>query len=366
MKSHIHIVTVVGARPQFVKASVISRLLCDEPDVTETLIHTGQHYDPELSEAFFEELELPEPDVNLAVGSASHGVQVARMLEGIEAALLERGPDGVVLYGDTNSTLAGALAAVTLGLPVAHVEAGLRSFDRRMPEEVNRVVADHLATLRFCPTAESVANLKREGLSQGNHRVGDVMYDVLQQVRPKIDERMSFLGSLGLKPAEYVVATLHRAENTDDSTRLEALMGGLCRLAERVEVVVPLHPRTRSAWAIQMGRPLPGGPRFIEPVPYITMLALVQEAAAVVTDSGGLQKESAWLGTPCLTIRDSTEWVETVESGWNLLVGADPERLLAAWEALPKTEALADLGPLYGGGGAGERIVSILKEAWAP
>lgn len=362
----MHLVTVVGARPQFVKASVISRLLRDEPTVTETLVHTGQHYDPELSEAFFDELELPEPDVNLAVGSASHGVQVARMLEGLEAVLLERRPDGVVLYGDTNSTLAGALAAVSLGLPVAHVEAGLRSYDRRMPEEVNRVVVDHLAALRFCPTDQSVANLEREGLSQDNHHVGDVMYDVLQQVRPKIVERMSFLGSLGLKPAEYVVATLHRAENTDDSARLEALMDGLGRLASRVELVVPLHPRTRAAWANHMGRPLPDGPMFIEPVPYITMLALVQEAAAVITDSGGLQKESAWLGTPCLTIRDSTEWVETVEGGWNVLVGADPERLLAAWEALPNPEALADLGPQYGGGRAGERIVSILKEAWVP
>lgn len=360
----MHILTVVGARPQFVKAALVSRLFREDPAIKETFLHTGQHYDRTLSAAFFDELELPEPDINLGVGSGRHGLQTARMLEGLETALLERMPDGVLLYGDTNSTLSGALAAAKLGLPVAHVEAGLRSYERKMPEEINRVVADHLATLRFCPTAQALANLEREGIREGSYKVGDVMYDILQQMRPRIAEQISVLASLGLKPAEYVVATIHRAENTDDPSRLEALMKGLQMLAERVAVVFPLHPRTRTAWTIHMGRPLPEGPLFLDPVPYLTMLALVQEAAAVVTDSGGLQKESAWLGTPCLTLRDVTEWVETVESGWNVLVGADPERLLAAWEELPRPEALSDLGLLYGAGQAGERIVNILKEAW--
>lgn len=362
----MQVVTVVGTRPQFVKAAVVSRLFRDDSVLNETLIHTGQHYDQGLSQAFFDELELPEPDVNLAVGSGSHGRQTARMLEGLESILLKKRPSGVLIYGDTNSALAGALAATKLGLPVAHVEAGLRSYDRRMPEEINRVVADHLATLRFCPTAQAVTNLEREGIHDGIHQVGDVMYDVLQAALPQIAERTSILSYLGLKPAEYVVATLHRAENTNDPTRLEALMEGLCKLASRVAVVFPIHPRTRAAWTTHMARPLPDGPLFVEPVSYVTMLALVQEAAAVVTDSGGLQKESAWLGTPCLTIRESTEWVETLESGWNVLVGTDSERLLTAWEKLPRPEALPDIGPLYGAGRAGERIVTILKEAWQP
>lgn len=360
----LHIVSVVGARPQFVKAAVVSRLIDEDPAVTETLIHTGQHYDRSLSEDLFEELALPKPSVNLGVGSDSQGRQTARMLEGVESVLLETKPHGVLLYGDTNSTLAGALAAAKLGLPVAHVEAGLRSYNRRMPEEVNRVVTDHLANLLFCPTAQSVTNLEREGIQGGIHMVGDVMYDVLQQARPRIEERTPILAKHGLKAGEYVVATVHRAENTDNPDRLEALMTGLERLSAEVAVVVPLHPRTREAWTSGGSRPLPSGPLFFEPVPYLTMLALVQEAAAVVTDSGGLQKESAWLSTPCLTLRDETEWVETVENGWNVLVGADPEKLMNAWEALPRPEELPDLGSLYGGGGASGRIVSILKEAW--
>ena len=360
----LHIVSVVGARPQFVKAAVVSRLIDEDPAVTETLIHTGQHYDRSLSEDFFEELALPKPSVNLDVGSDSQGRQTARMLEGVESVLVEMKPHGVLLYGDTNSTLAGALAAAKLGLPIAHIEAGLRSYNRRMPEEVNRVVTDHLASLLFCPTAQSVTNLEREGIYEGIHMVGDVMYDVLQEVRPRIEERTPILVKHGLKAGEYVVATVHRAENTDNPDRLEALMAGLERLSAEVAVVVPLHPRTREAWTSGGSRPLPSGPLFFEPVPYLTMLALVQEAAAVVTDSGGLQKESAWLSTPCMTLRDETEWVETVESGWNVLVGTDPEKLMNAWEALPRPEELPDLGGQYGGGGASGRIVFILKEAW--
>lgn len=365
MEGKVHVLTVVGARPQFVKASVVSRLLHDDGEALETLVHTGQHYDRSLSDVFFDELELPEPEINLAVGSGSHGRQTARMLEGIERVLVDKRPDGVLLYGDTNSTLAGALAASKLGIPVAHVEAGLRSYDRRMPEEINRLLTDHLASLRFCPTARSVANLEQEGIREGVHRVGDVMFDVLQKLRPMISERISVLATLGLKPDEYVVATFHRAENTDDPVRLEALMRGLVELSRRTGVVFPLHPRTREAWTKKVGRPLPGGLLFVEPVPYVTMLALVHEAKAVVTDSGGLQKESAWLSTPCITLREGTEWVETVESGWNVLVGTDPDRLIVAWEDLPEPESLPSLDSMYGRGQAARKIVAILKEAWS-
>lgn len=360
----LHIVTVVGARPQFVKAAVVSRLIDEDPAATETLIHTGQHYDRALSEDFFEELALPKPSVNLGVGSGSQGRQTARMLEGIESVLLETKPHGVLLYGDTNSTLAAALAAAKLEIPIAHVEAGLRSYNRRMPEEVNRLVTDHMAGLLFCPTAQAVRNLEREGIREGVYMVGDVMFDVLQKALPRIEERTAILAEHGLKVGEYVVGTVHRAENTDDPARLEALMAGLERLSAKVAVVLPLHPRTRAAWTSGGRRALPKGPLFLEPVPYLTMLALVKEAAAVVTDSGGLQKESAWLLTPCMTLRDETEWVETVESGWNVLVGTDPEKLLRAWEALPRTGELPDLSGQYGGGEASSKIVSVLKEAW--
>jgi UDP-N-acetylglucosamine 2-epimerase len=360
----MHAVTIVGARPQFVKSSVVSRLLRDDPETKETLVHTGQHYDRTMSDVFFDELELPEYDVNLAVGSGSHGRQTARMIEGIEQVLVDKKPDGVLLYGDTNSTLAGALAASKLGFPIAHVEAGLRSFDRRMPEEINRVVTDHLSALLFCPTERSVANLEHEGIREGVHRVGDVMFDVLQRLRPRIAERITALTTLGLKPKEYVVATLHRAENTDEPSRLETLIRGLEELSLLTVVVFPLHPRTRKAWTKEVGKPLPGGLLFIEPVPYLTMLALMQEATAVVTDSGGLQKESAWLGTPCITLREVTEWVETVETGWNVLVGTDPDRLLAAWEELPRAESLPNLDSMYGRGQAARKVINILKGAW--
>lgn len=322
----IHIATVVGARPQFVKAAALSRIVAADGALRESLIHTGQHYDPELSDVFFAELQIPPPKLSLGVGSASHGAQTGEMLIRLERALEELRPDVVLLYGDTNSTLAGGLAAAKLQIPIAHVEAGLRSYNRAMPEEINRVLVDHLSALLFCPTTAAVANLAKEGVRGGVSHVGDVMYDLALRIAPIAEQRAVLRGDPRLR-AGYAVATIHRAENTDSPDRLRSIVEGLRLVAKDRALVLPVHPRTRAklaAGGIDLGEIVA-----LDPLGFIDMTYLVRHASVVVTDSGGLQKEAYFHSIPCVTVRDETEWVETVTAGWNRLVGADDPTALA-------------------------------------
>jgi UDP-GlcNAc3NAcA epimerase len=360
----LKLAAIVGARPQFIKAAPVSRAIarhnaaCPEQAIAEVLVHTGQHYDYGMSAVFFHELGLPEPAHHLGVGSGPHGAQTGQMLKCVEAVLLAEKPDLVLVYGDTNSTLAGALAAAKLHIPVAHIEAGLRSFNQRMPEEVNRVLTDHLATWLFCPSEQAVQNLAQEGLRKGVHLVGDVMYDVLLWHLPRARERQSILTEWGLHPGSYALATLHRAESTDDPQRLRSIFMALERLARHdFPVVLPLHPRTGNALGT-IGI-VPERVHAVPPVSYEEMLCLEAHARVILTDSGGLQKEAYWLGVPCVTLREETEWVETVIAGWNVLVGYDPD---CAVEAARKARPNGSHPFLYGDGNSAERIVRGLVE----
>jgi UDP-GlcNAc3NAcA epimerase len=349
----VKVVSIVGARPQFIKAAAVSRKLRDRHE--EILLHTGQHYDYEMSGVFFDGLDLPRPDVDLGVGSGSHGFQTGAMLKGIEDVLLAEHPECVLVYGDTNSTLAGALAASKLSIPVAHVEAGLRSFNRRMPEEINRVVADHLSDLLFCPSDTAVNNLAAEGISQNVYLVGDVMLDVLNWAKQRADANQAvILERLGLKKRGYLLATIHRSENTDQVARLSGILNALNRIDE--PIVFPVHPRTQKMIA-EIGFRPKAHVQLIDPVGYLDMVALVSSARLALTDSGGLQKETYWLGVPCLTLRDETEWVETVEMGWNLLVGSDSDQIVRAVRSFSPP----DFRPsLYGDGAAADKCVDLL------
>jgi UDP-GlcNAc3NAcA epimerase len=348
--------SIVGARPQFIKAAPVSRAL--RKIANEVLVHTGQHYDREMSRVFFDELHIPEPDYNLGVGSGSHGWQTGQMLIRIEEVLLKERPDWVLVYGDTNSTLAGALAAVKLHIPVAHVEAGLRSFNRAMPEEHNRVLTDHVANLLFCPTQTAVDNLTDEGITAGVRLTGDVMVDALFYNAGLAEEHSDVLGCLNLTPGGYILVTVHRPRNTDDPTRLRAILAALEEIAQDGPVVFPAHPRTRKAMDALGYRP--GiGLRVIEPVGYLDVLSLQKNARLVLTDSGGMQKEAYLFAVPCLTLREETEWVETVEAGWNLLVRADYDTIVhAAQEFRPQGTPPS----LFGDGHASEKIVRLLAE----
>ncbi|HIE38605.1 MAG TPA: UDP-N-acetylglucosamine 2-epimerase (non-hydrolyzing) [Anaerolineae bacterium] len=346
------IVSVVGARPQFIKAAAVSRVLRQRHQ--ELLVHTGQHYDYGLSQVFFDELDLPQPDLNLGVGSGPHGEQTGAMLAAIERVLIQQRPDWVLVYGDTNSTLAGALAAVKLHMPVAHVEAGLRSYNRSMPEEINRVLTDHVSSLLFCPTETAARNLAAEGISQGVHLVGDVMYDALLHSRALGAKKGDVLGRFGLVPKQYLLATVHRPANTDDAGRLRAILEAFGQLGETI--LFPAHPRTRKALARE-GLDVPENVWVVDPVGYLEMLQLEEQARLILTDSGGVQKEAYLLGVPCVTLREETEWVETVEAGWNRLVGADGRALLAA---VREWEPPADRPNCFGDGRASERIVALL------
>ncbi len=348
------VVSIVGARPQFIKAAAVSRVLRSAH--TEVLLHTGQHYDDDMSAIFFRELEIPEPEYNLGVGSGSHGWQTGQMLTEIEKVLLDERPDWVLVYGDTNSTLAGALAASKLHIPVAHVEAGLRSFNRRMPEEINRVLTDHAADLLLCPSQTAVDHLANEGIRAGVYLVGDVMSDALAFAAARAPQRSTILERLGLEEGGYLVATVHRAENTDDPGRLRAILGAFNALDE--PLVFPVHPRTRHAMQHLEAVPAPHV-QFIEPLGYLDMVRLMQAARVILTDSGGIQKEAYWLGVPCVTLRDETEWVETVEAGWNVIVGADGRRILRAVQSLAPPAERPDL---YGDGQAAGRCVGLLQQ----
>ena len=349
------VLSVVGARPQFVKCAPVSRAIRKLHE--EVLVHTGQHYDYLLSEVFFRDLGIPAPDYHLEIGSGSHGVQTGRMLGAIEEVITREEPDLVLVYGDTNSTLAGALATAKVHVPVAHVEAGLRSFDRRMPEEVNRVLTDHCSNLLFCPTATAVANLTTEGITKGVHLTGDVMVDALRENRSLAQERSTALADFDLPRKGYYLSTVHRAGNTDDPAALRAIMEAFALLDD--PVVFPVHPRTRKKF-VEYGIEPTENVRVVEPLPYFDMLALLSGARAVLTDSGGVQKEAYILEVPCVTLRENTEWVETLEDGWNVLTGADTDRIVA--EADAAGGARRQHSARFGDGHAAERIAAIIRE----
>ena len=344
----------MGARPQFVKLGPLSRAL--RRHVREIVVHTGQHYDRAMSDAFFEELALPRPDRHLGIGSGPHGRMTGRMLEALEQVIAEEAPAMVIVLGDTNSTLAGALAASKANVPVAHVEAGLRSFDPSMPEEINRRLTDHVSRLLLCPTPVAVANLKAEGIRRGVHRTGDVTMDA---VRENIPRALAAARHPGVPaPGAYYLATVHRQENVDDADRLAGILDALAALP--LPTVLPLHPRTRARMAALGRGRRAGGLRLIAPQPYLAMLRLVKEASAVLTDSGGVQKEAFILGTPCITLRESTEWTETLESGANRLAGTDPRRIRSAARAVQREPPTWRAARVYGDGRAGERIAAII------
>ena len=328
--------------------AAVSRVIRDEYSarIEEVLVHTGQHYDENMSKVFFDELDIPKPKYNLEISGGHHGAMTGRMLETIEKVLLHETPDWLLIYGDTNSTLAGALAGAKLNIPVAHVEAGLRSFNMRMPEEVNRILADRVSSLLFCPTETAVSNLAAEGLHQGVSNVGDVMYDVALYYRARARSESRILQSFGLSERGFALATCHRAENTDDPTRLSEILSGLTQVAKQLPVVFPLHPRTRKiveeyGYSHHLAALI-----VTEPVAFLDMVALEQSARVILTDSGGVQKEAFFYGVPCITMRDETEWVETVDSGWNRLVGASSARLAGSaaawclWSAIVLGEAI--------------------------
>lgn len=356
------IVTVVGARPQFIKAAAVSRAIHDNyaGKIEELLIHTGQHYDDNMSKVFFEELGIPCPKYNLEISGGHHGAMTGRMLGGVEGILLEEKPDWLLIYGDTNSTLAGALAAAKLHIPVAHVEAGLRSFNMRMPEEVNRILADRVSSLLFCPTETAVNNLKAEGITQGVHNVGDVMYDVALFYRDHAQKNSSVLQTLGLTSGKFALATCHRAENTDDPQRLSAILVALAEIVDNMPVVLPLHPRTRKLINDYGLLHLLEKLTVTEPLPFLDMVALGQASRLILTDSGGVQKEAFFYGVPCITMRDETEWVETVNLGWNQLVGASTNSILFAVNKIIKSPSSGVNAKPYGMGKAASSILALL------
>ncbi len=354
----MRVLSVIGNRPQFIKSGPLS-LALGNARIAEVVLHTGQHYDRELSAVFVEELGLPEAAYRLEAGSGSHAQQTARMLPGIEEAVLREEPDAVLVFGDTNSTLAGALAAAKAHVPVAHVEAGLRSFDRTMPEELNRIVVDVVSTLLLCPSDAAVANLRREGVTEGVHQVGDVMYDANLRLAPIARERSAALANAGVEPGAYVLLTLHREANVH-AEPLRAVAGALAELDE--PVVFPAHPRTRAVLERERIE-LPAPVRLTPPFGYLDFAALASQARVVATDSGGVQKEAYWYGVPCVTLRDTTEWRETLEAGWNVLVGTDRAAIV---RALHSIRPARERPPLYGDGHASERIAELLYTIRAP
>jgi UDP-N-acetylglucosamine 2-epimerase len=389
------IITIVGARPQFIKAAAVSRAIQafnqrrrsfgrprSKKKIQEVLVHTGQHYDYLMDRVFFEELVLPKPDYHLGVRSGSHARQTAMMLERIETVLKKEKPEVVIVYGDTNSTLAGALAAVKLNIPVAHVEAGLRSYNRTMPEEINRLLTDHLSTLLFCPTHQAVRNLLKEGIRDGKTRmvkkVGDVMYDSILYYSKLAEKRSTILEDLKLihhhdssapqsaiRIPHYYLATLHRAENTDNPKRLKSILRALNEIGKDVPVILPLHPRTKKMMKVYHLFPETQRIKLIDPVSYLDMLTLEKNAKTILTDSGGVQKEAYWFGVPCFTLRNETEWVETTRSGGNVLVGTETKRIVEEVRHKVGGKRVLKNVRIFGDGKASERIVQILFNSLA-
>jgi UDP-N-acetylglucosamine 2-epimerase len=359
------IVTIVGARPQFIKAAPVSRAIAEynhnaggSRHIEEVIVHTGQHYDYNMSKIFFEEMQIPEPHFNLGVGSGSHGKQTGEMLMRIEEVLQSEKPDRVLVYGDTNSTLAGALAACKLHIPVAHVESGLRSFNREMPEEHNRVLTDHCADLLFCPTQTAADNLAIDGITRGVHLVGDTMYDAVLQFSEIANLHSTILQDMGLKRKSYLLATVHRPYNTDNYESLQNILSAFAEIEE--PVIFPIHPRTRQKIAELGLHNFESGMRNLElinPVGYLDMLMLEKNARMILTDSGGMQKEAYFFGVPCLTLRPETEWIETVKAGWNVLVSADRDKIVNSVTLFQIPDARPDL---YGNGNAAKECVRIV------
>lgn len=352
------IVTVIGARPQFIKAAAVSRAIKQYSGlIDEIIVHTGQHYDYNMSQVFFEELDIPSPNYNLHIGSGMHGQQTADMLKGIEEILQAEKPDWVLVYGDTNSTLAGALAASKMHIPVVHVEAGLRSYNKNMPEEINRVLTDHISHLLLCPTETAILNLQKEGISKGAVNVGDVMYDCMKYYSRKAVDCLSLFG---VSPKNFTLATVHREENTNSPEALRGIFDSFSEIAKRTPVLVTLHPRTRR-FVKEYGINISNSIRIIEPLPYLQMIKLEYNAKLILTDSGGVQKEAFFAGTPCITLREETEWVETVEVGANTLTGANIEKIMYAYHKILNGDFNVKFhSNVYGDGKAAEKIVKVL------
>jgi len=352
-----HIVTVIGARPQFIKAASVSRVLKNLPGIRETIVHTGQHYDDNMSAIFFRELNIPEPDYNLGIGGSLHGEMTGRQLIALESLLLKEKPDLVLVYGDTNSTLAGALAAVKLLIPVAHVEAGLRSYNRQMPEEINRILTDHISEWLFTPTTLAVSNLDSEGINSDKvHQVGDVMYDAMLYYRKKAENQSSILDDLGISKINYILATVHRAENTDNQKRLSAIFRGLEKA--QIPIILPIHPRTHK----QINKfkiHIPDSVKILEPLGYLDMVMLEKHAHLIMTDSGGVQKEAYFNHVPCLILREETEWQELITNRQNKLVGTDVDRIRSGVN-LDWYDDAAECSLLFGDGNAAKKIAEIL------
>jgi len=371
LKNEIHqnhetlkVVTIVGARPQFIKAAALSRIIRNLPEINEILVHTGQHYDDNMSNVFFDELDLAQPNYNLGISGGKHGEQTGRMLISLEKLLITEAPDMVILYGDTNSTLAGTLAAVKLHIPIAHIEAGLRSFNKKMPEEINRILTDHCSDLLFTPTESGKKNLENEGINRNKiFHVGDVMYDSTLHYSRIAENKSKILNDLSLTRKEYILGTIHRAENTDNIDKLKQIFKVLETIAEEITLVLTLHPRTKKSLKALDFEFQSSAIKFIEPVGYLDMLMLEKHSNLIITDSGGVQKEAYFQKVPCITLRNETEWVELVENGWNVLANLD--NLLDIFN-LSHTTNFPNTDSIYGGGKASEKIVDILKKSKSP
>ena len=360
----LNIITIVGARPQFVKAAALSRYIATmcRDVVAEKIIHTGQHYDYNMSNMFFEQMQIPKPDFQFVVRKGTHGAMTGKMLADIEEVLLEQRPDLVVVYGDTNSTLAGALAAAKLHIPVAHVEAGLRSFNMKMPEEINRILTDRISSRLYCPTDTACTNLLKEGIVEGVTNSGDIMFDVAQYYAPVAAKNSTILEQLKLEPKNFMLSTIHRAENTDISERITAIFQALEDISQKIPVILPLHPRTQKV-AVELGLlDMAAGVRFVDPLPFWDLLLLQRNARVIITDSGGVQKEAYFHRTPCITVRNETEWVETLQGGWNCLVPAHREAIVSA--ALNAKIPDSDQKPCFGTGRTAAFIVDDLLKVF--
>lgn len=355
------LITIIGARPQFIKAAAVSRAFASEGKIKEKILHTGQHHDANMSDVFFDELEIPKPSFHLGVHGGNHGDMTGKMLVGIEKVYLEEKPDLVLVYGDTNSTLAGALAASKMNIPVAHVEAGLRSFNKKMPEEINRILTDHVSEILFAPTELAVNNLINEGVDLKTiHNIGDVMYDAALYFAARAEKKSKIISDLNLKPKNYILSTIHRAENTNDPKRLSAIFMGLLNASRSVPVVLPLHPRTKQT-LIKEGLKIEEYKDFkiIDPIGYLDMVSLEKNASLIATDSGGVQKEAFFYEVPCVTLRDETEWVELVELGWNVLVSpTDAKKVEMA--VLERINKFGRKAQPYGVGDSSQKINKIL------
>ncbi len=357
------IITIIGARPQFIKAAPVSRAisrynknLSANDRIHEIIIHTGQHFDKNMSDIFFDQLGIPEPKYNFGINAVSHGAMTGRMLERTESVLIDEDPDIVVVYGDTNSTLSGALAASKLNIPVAHIEAGLRSFNKQMPEEINRILTDHVSSFLFCPTLKAVEHLRNEGITNGVFHVGDVMYDAARQAAQLTEGFGNGLLNFGLEPDNYFLATIHRAENTDDKQRLYSILSALAELNKKKKVVLPLHPRTAARISDFGLRDIARQLKLIDPVSFLDMVLLEKNASIILTDSGGVQKEAYFYSVPCITLRDETEWTETIEAGWNTLAGSETDKILAAAEKASTGTEITE----YGNGSSAEKILNCI------